>query len=263
VLGNREWLVACACSAGPAFEGSGVGCGMRATSGAIEDVWVDSRTLEASYRTVDDAPPRGICGSGLIDLVAELFVTGVIDKSGRIRRGLATPRVREGLGGAEYVVAWGDETDDGRDVALSESDISSLLRAKAAVYAGIAVLCRSVGVELADVEQFLIGGAFGEYIDVEKAIRIGLLPDLPPERFRFLGNTSALGAYAALLCVTARHEVLDVAAKMTYIELSADNAFMDEYTSALFLPHTNIDTFPTVAALLAEDRPDGARKEEA
>ena len=145
VLGNREWLVACACSAGPAFEGGGVGCGMRATAGAIEDVWIDSHTLEAAYRTVDDAAPRGICGSGLIDLVAELFVTGVIDKSGHIRRDLATPRVRDGLGGVEYVVAWADETDDGHDIAVSESDISSLVRAKAAVYAGIAVLCRSVG----------------------------------------------------------------------------------------------------------------------
>jgi uncharacterized 2Fe-2S/4Fe-4S cluster protein (DUF4445 family) len=257
VLGNRDWLVACACSAGPAFEGGGVGCGMRATTGAIEDVWIDSHTLETSYRTIDDAPPRGICGSGLIDLVAELFATGVIDRSGHLRRELPTGRVREGLGGVEYVVAWGDETDDGRDIAVTESDVSSLLRAKAAVYAGIAVLCRSVGVDLADVEQFLIGGAFGEYIDVEKAIRIGLLPDLPPERFKFLGNTSALGAYTALLCVKARHDVLDVAAKMTYIELSADNAFMDEYTSALFLPHTRIDTFPTVAALLAESELSG------
>ena len=139
VLGNKDWLVACACSAGPAFEGGGVACGMRATAGAIEDVWIDSHTLEAIYRTVDDAPPRGICGSGLIDLVAELFVTGR-HRQGRAHppAALATPRVRDGLGGAEYVVAWGDETDDGRDIAVGESDISSLVRAKAAVYAGIA-----------------------------------------------------------------------------------------------------------------------------
>ena len=252
VLGTRDWLVACACSAGPAFEGGGVRCGMRATAGAIEDVWVDSRTLEPTFKTVDGAPPVGICGSGLIDLVAELFTTGVVDKSGHIRRDLSTPRVRENGGGFEYVVVWGDEAGDGHDLAVSEADIDNLLRAKAAVYAGIAVLCRSVGVDLANVEQFLIGGAFGEYIDVEKAIRIGLLPDLPPERFSFLGNTSAVGAYTALLCVNVRHDVLDVAAKMTYLELSADNTFMDEYTSALFLPHTHLETFPTVAALLKE-----------
>ncbi len=263
VLGTRDWLVACACSAGPAFEGGGVDCGMRATAGAIEDVWVDSHTLEASYRTIDDARPRGICGSGLIDLVAELFATGVIDKSGRIRPDAPTTRVREGASGREYVVAWGSETEDGDDIVVTESDISSLLRAKAAVYAGIAVLCRAVGVDVADVEQFLIGGAFGEYIDVEKAIRIGLLPDLPPERFRFLGNTSVLGAYIALLCVSSRHDVLDVAAKMTYLELSADNTFMDEYTSALFLPHTHIEAFPTVAALLAQAGLDaGAARED-
>jgi uncharacterized 2Fe-2S/4Fe-4S cluster protein (DUF4445 family) len=256
VLGNKEWLVSCACSAGPAFEGGGVACGMRATAGAIEDVWIDSRTLEPTFATVDGAPPLGICGSGLIDLVAELFVTGVIDKAGRIRRNLATPRVREGDSGYEYVVAWADESGNGRDVAITEADINNLLRAKAAVYAGVAVLCRSVGVDLADVEQFLIGGAFGEYIDVGKAIRIGLLPDLPLERYRFLGNTSALGAYAALLCVSVRQDVLDVAGKMTYLELSADNAFMDEYTSALFLPHTDMGAFPTVAALIGDAKED-------
>jgi len=257
VLGNKDWLVACACSAGPAFEGGGVGCGMRATAGAVEDVWIDSRTLEPTFRTVDAAPPRGICGSGLIDLVAELFTTGVVDKGGRFDRSLATPRVRETEFGREYVLVWGDESADGLDIAVSEADVNSLLRAKAAVYAGIATLCRGVGVDLADVEQFLIGGAFGEYIDVEKGIRIGLLPDLPAQRFSFLGNTSAMGAYTALLCVNMRHEVLDVAAKMTYLELSADNTFMDEYTSALFLPHTDIEAFPTVARLLREAGIDG------
>jgi len=249
VLGTRDWMVACACSAGPAFEGGGVRCGMRATAGAIEDVWIDSQTLEPSYRTVDDAEPAGVCGSGLIDLVAELFVTGILDKSGRLVRDRSR-RVRSGPRGPEYVLAWGSESADGRDIAVDEVDIDNLLRAKAAVYAGIAVLCRSVGVELADVEQFLIGGAFGEYVDIEKAIRIGLLPDLPVERYRFLGNTSALGAYTALLCVNMRQDVLDVAEKMTYLELSADNTFMDEYTSALFLPHTHIERFPSVAAAL-------------
>ncbi len=140
------------------------------------------------------------------------------------------------------------------DIALTESDITSLIRAKAAIYAGYEVLCSSVGVDLADVEQIFIGGAFGQYINVEKAIRIGLLPDQPPERFHFLGNTSAQGAYAALLCVNIRHDVLDVAAKMTYLELSADNTFMDEYTSALFLPHTDLDVFPTVRDSLARTR---------
>ncbi len=167
-----------------------------------------------------------------------------------------------GGGAAQYVVAFAHEAGADHDIVITESDVTSLLRAKAAIYAGYSVLCRSVGVDLADVEQILIGGAFGQYLDVEKAIRIGLLPDLPVERFHFLGNTSVLGAYAALLCVSVRHDVLDVAAKMTYLELSADNTFMDEYTSALFLPHTDLDTFPTVRELLAAREGSGSRRRE-
>ena len=254
VLGNREWLICCACSAGPAFEGAGVTCGMRATSGAIEDIWIDGGTFEPTFRTIDDAAPQGLCGSGLIDLLAELFVTGALLKGGRFAHDLDTPRVREGEHGLEYVVAWRAETESGRDIVLTETDVDSLLRAKAAMYAGFSVLCRSVGIDIADVEQFLIGGAFGQFINVEKAVQIGLLPDLPLERFRFLGNTSALGAYIALLVVDARRQVRDIAARMTYLELSADNSFMDEYTSALFLPHTDLDAFPSVRALLARDR---------
>jgi len=252
VLGNKDWLLSCACSAGPAFEGGGVRHGMRATAGAIEDVFVDDATFEPSFRTVDDAPAVGICGSGLIDLLGELFVTGLLDKSGHLDRSAPTDRVRVLDGVPEYVVCWASEGGADHDIALTESDITSLIRAKAAIYAGYEVLCTSVGVDLADVEQIFIGGAFGQYINVEKAIRIGLLPDQPPERFHFLGNTSAQGAYAALLCVNIRHDVLDVAAKMTYLELSADNSFMDEYTSALFLPHTDLDVFPTVRDKLAQ-----------
>jgi len=260
VLGNRDWMISCACSAGPAFEGGGVADGMRATAGAIEEVWVDPATFETTFTTVDDKPAMGICGSGLIGLLGELFVAGVIDKSGRIRRDLDTPRVRDGESGPEYVVAWSAQTGSDRDIALRETDINNLVRAKAAIYAGFSVLCRSVGVDLAEVEQVLIGGAFGEYIDTERAIEIGLLPDLPLERFRFLGNTSALGAYTVLLCTEMRRVIIDVARKMTYLELSADNAFMDEYMSALFLPHTHLEYFPSVQALL-ERRPDDTATE--
>ena len=264
VLGNSEWLICCACSAGPAFEGAGVTCGMRATAGAIEDIWVDGSTFEPTFRTVDDAPPQGLCGSGMIDLLAELFVTGALLKGGRFARDLRTPRVRETERGFEYVVAWAPETDAGHDIVLTEADVDALLRAKAAMYAGVAVLCRSVGVEVAAVEQFLIGGAFGQFINVEKSIRIGLLPDLPVDRFKFLGNTSALGAYITLLSVDARRRQGEIAARMTYLELSADNSFMEEYTSALFLPHTDIEAFPSVRDLLGDailgvvvDQPNG------
>ena len=158
--------------------------------------------------------------------------------------------MREGEHGAEYVVAWAGETATGQDIVLTKVDIDNLLRAKAAIYAGYTVLCQSVGADPADVEQVLIGGAFGQYINIEKAIQIGLLPDLPWERFQFLGNTSAKGAYYALLSRTARTQVTAAAAMMTYLELSADNTFYDNFTSALFLPHTAIDRFPSVQALL-------------
>ena len=249
VLGGREWMVTCACSAGPAFEGAGVVNGMRATLGAIEEVWVHSETFEPTIRVIGNKPPRGICGSGLISLLAELFVTGVIDRSGHPKLDLNTPRVRMGDHGPEYVVAWGEETETGEDIALTKVDIDNLMRAKAAIYAGFSVLAASVGVDLADVEQVLVGGAFGKYINIENAIKIGLLPDLPWDRFNFLGNTSVRGSYLALLSRAAREQIREIADSMTYIELSADNTFYEAFTAALFLPHTEITRFPSVAEI--------------
>jgi uncharacterized 2Fe-2S/4Fe-4S cluster protein (DUF4445 family) len=252
VLGNADWLIACACSAGPAFEGAGVHSGMRASEGAVEEVWINADTYEPTYRVIGDVLPRGICGSGMISLLAEMFITGVIDKSGRINRTLDSPRVRVGDHGPEYIVAWAEETQKQEEnIVLTEVDVSNLIRAKAAIYAGFSVLTSSVGIGLADVEQVLIGGAFGKYIDIEKAVHIGLLPDMPWERFKYLGNTSVLGAFTALLCPDMRREVVEIANKMTYLELSADNRFMEEFTSALFLPHTDTTAFPSVMRLLS------------
>ncbi len=253
-LGTADWLLSCACSAGPAFEGAGVEHGMRATAGAIEEVWINSATYEPTYRVIGNEAPAGICGSGLIALLAELFITGVIDRSGNLNRTLDSVRIRDGDHGPEFVVVWADETAHGRDIVLTKVDIDNLLRAKAAIYAGYTVLCQSVGVDPADVTQVLIGGAFGQYINIEKAIQIGLLPDLPWDRFKFLGNTSVKGAYMALLSRSARSRIADAAAKLTYLELSADNAFYDCFTSALFLPHTEIERFPSVQALLNSGR---------
>ncbi|MBI3958091.1 MAG: DUF4445 domain-containing protein [Chloroflexi bacterium] len=250
VLGNQEWMLACACSAGPAFEGAGVGHGMRASAGAIEEVWINSATREPTWRVIGDQPPQGICGSGLISLLAELFITGVLDRSGNFNRQLGTPRLRVGSHGPEYVVAWAAESAHGQDIVLTEVDIDNLLRAKAAIYAGYTVLCQRVGVDPAEVEQVLIGGAFGQYLNVEKAVQIGLLPDLPWERFRFLGNTSARGAALALLSREARQRIAAAAQQMTYLELSADNSFYENFISALFLPHTAMERFPSVAAVM-------------
>ena len=262
VLGDCTWLISCACSAGPAFEGAGVVHGMRATAGAIEEVWINPQDYEAHYRVVappdhdgsgnGEVKPRGICGSGLISLIAEMFITGLVDKSGNINLTLPTSRVRKGEHGAEYVVAWADETAIGTDIVITAVDIDNLMRAKAAIYAGFSVLARSVGLTMADIDQVLIGGAFGQYINVEKAIQIGLLPDKPFEAFQFLGNTSVRGAYMALLSREMRQRVTEIGQMMTYLELSADNTFFDEFNAALFLPHTDETQFPSVAALLGK-----------
>jgi uncharacterized 2Fe-2S/4Fe-4S cluster protein (DUF4445 family) len=252
VLGSQQWMVSCACSAGPAFEGAGVRDGMRATKGAIEEVWINVETLEPNIRVIGGGKPRGICGSGLISLLAELFLAGVIDKSGNVNTTLDSPRIRTGPYEGEYVLAFAEETQHSQDIVITRVDIDNLLRAKAAIFAGYVVLAESVGVPLESVEQVLIGGSFGQYINVEKAIEIGLLPDMPWENFHFLGNTAVMGAYHALLDKRAAQRINEIAKQMTYIELSADNAFYEAFMSALFLPHTDLSLFPNVAKLKAQ-----------
>ena len=246
VLGNQDWLVTCACSAGPAFEGAGVVHGMRATNGAIEEVWINGDSFEPSTRVIGNSKPKGICGSGLISLIAEMFLTGLLDKAGNVNLTLPTKRVREGEHGGEYVLAWANESETGEDITITRVDVDNLLRAKAAIYAGFSVLAEQVGMTLEDVQQMYIGGSFGKYINVEKAVQIGLLPDMPWNKFTFLGNTSIKGAYFTLLSSDERERIKDIANRMTYIELSADNTFYEAFTSALFLPHTDMSKFPTV-----------------
>jgi uncharacterized 2Fe-2S/4Fe-4S cluster protein (DUF4445 family) len=164
---------------------------------------------------------------------------------------LDTPRVRTGEHGGEYVVAWAEETSHGKDIVITHVDIDNLLRAKAAIFAGFVVLAESLGMTIEDIQQVLIGGSFGQYINVEKAIQIGLLPDINWENFHFLGNTSVLGAYYALLSAQFRSQLEGIAKRMTYIELSADNKFYDAFMSALFLPHTDLSLFPTIAEITA------------
>jgi uncharacterized 2Fe-2S/4Fe-4S cluster protein (DUF4445 family) len=249
VLGNRDWLVTCACSAGPAFEGAGVVNGMRATTGAVEEVWINGDTFEPTFRVIGGSKPKGICGSGLISLLAEMFLTGLLDKAGNVNLSSKTDRVREGEHGPEYVVVWGRDTENGQDIVISHVDVDNLLRAKAAIYAGFTVLADQVGVALEDATKVLIGGSFGKYINVEKAIQIGLLPDMPWDRFEFLGNTAVRGAYRALLDWQVRDRIKQIAERMTYIELSADNTFYDAFMSAMFLPHTDANKFPSVEAV--------------
>ncbi|OQX61543.1 MAG: ferredoxin, partial [Anaerolinea sp. 4484_236] len=207
---------------------------------------------EPTFRVIGGSKPEGLCGSGLISLLAEMFLTGVVDKGGKVNTKLPTSRTRDGAHGGEYVVAWAAESSAGEDIVITNVDIDNLLRAKAAIYAGFAVLAENVGVTLDMAEKVLVGGSFGKYINVEKAIEIGLLPDLPWERFQFLGNTSVQGSYLALIDYEARNRITEIAARMTYIELSADNKFYDAFMSALFLPHTDMSLFPSVAKMMEE-----------
>ncbi len=245
VLGCRDWLVTCACSAGPAFEGAGVENGMRASAGAIEEVWINPATLEPSYRTIGNLPPRGLCGSGLISLLSELFRTGIIDKAGHFAT-VPNPRLRPGEHGPEYVVTWASNSAHNRDIVITRVDIDNLLRAKAAMYAGFDVLASQVGLSLDAIQRVLVGGSFGRYINIETAVQIGLLPDMPWDRFAFLGNTAVRGAYLALVDRHSRARLDLIAARMTYIELSTDNTFYDAFMAALFLPHTDLSRFPSL-----------------
>jgi len=244
-VGNNEWLMTAACSAGPCFEGSGIRHGMRATEGAIESVKIDPKTFEPTIEVIGNAAPAGICGSGMIDAISELFFSGIIDQRGKFMRDLKTDRIKIGDEGPEYILHHGEL----KDIVLTEVDIENVMRAKAAIYAGISIMLKEVGLSLDAVERIYIAGGFGNYLDIDKAIMIGMLPDLPKEKFSFIGNTSIAGAYLCLLSDKMRAEAEDIALKMTYIELSVSRGFMDEYMSALFLPHTNMELFPTVRDL--------------
>lgn len=245
VLGNKDWLVSCSCSAGPAFEGAGVTCGMRAMQGAIEGLTIDEKTFEVTYSTIGGIRPSGICGSGLIDALAKMRKVGVIDRAGNMHHNLPTPRIRTSDAGIEFVLVWADEATD-RDVVITEADVKNLLRAKGAVFAGIRSLLKLVDLDMSDIERIYIAGGFGNYLNINDAIEIGLLPDIGVNKYSFIGNSSVKGAYAALVASSALHEVEQLTERITYMELSAGNLFMEEFISAVFLPHTDLSLFPSV-----------------
>jgi uncharacterized 2Fe-2S/4Fe-4S cluster protein (DUF4445 family) len=244
VLGNKDWLVSDSCSAGPAFEGAGIKFGMRATRGAIEQVNIHPRSYEPMILTIGRTKPLGICGSGLIDAVAGLLEVGAIDQNGKFRLDLPTERVRKGPDGYEYVLARKEETQINEDIVLTEIDIENLIRTKAAIYAGCKVLLESVGLGFKDVEQVIIAGGFGRHLDLEKAMFIGLLPELDIEKFLFVGNGSLLGARLLSFSKDLLREAERIARMMTNLELSNHPTFMNEFIAAMFLPHTDIAAFP-------------------
>ncbi|MEW6674304.1 MAG: ASKHA domain-containing protein [Thermodesulfobacteriota bacterium] len=248
VIGNKEWLACAACSAGPAFEGGGIKLGMRAAKGAIEDFSIDPLTLEPMNITIGNVRPKGICGSGLITAVATMFEMGIIDSLGKFNRDLGTPRIRKSDGIYEYVLAWKDETQIDRDVVLTEPDIDNLIRAKGAMYSGFMTLLEEVGLTINDLDRVILAGGFGSYVDLEKAMIIGLLPEMDPGKVIYIGNGSLLGARMSSLTNRIRKDVVEVTRKMTNFELSETASYMDNYVAALFLPHTDTGKFPKLKA---------------
>ncbi len=250
VIGNSDWMVTASCSAGPAFEGGGIKCGMVAMNGAIQDFAIDPKTLEPEIKTIGDAKPRGICGSGLISAIAGFMLAGVIGQNGKYNNQLKSKRIREGTDGWEYVLAWAKETQIGQDIVLTEIDIDNLIRAKAAMYAGCDTVSRSVNIACADFKQVILAGNFGSSLNIENAITIGLLPDIPRDRFVFIGNGSLSGARLVNYSQDISQATLRVARMMTNIELSENNEFNQNYIAAMFLPHTDEQAFPSVTKAL-------------
>ncbi len=250
VIGNKDWLACAACSAGPAFEGGGIEFGMRAAPGAIEDFSMDPFTYEPMNLTIGNVRPKGICGSGLLITVATMFEMGVIDNLGKFNRDINTPRIREREGIVEYVLAYAPETQIDRDIVLTEPDIDNLIRAKGAIYSGCMTLLEEVGLSVGDLQRVILAGGFGSYVDLEKAMTIGLLPEIEPEKVTFVGNGSLMGARMSALTNRIRKDVVEVTRKMTNFELSETHSYMDKYVASLFLPHTDMNLFPKVKARL-------------
>lgn len=245
VVGNSEWMVSASCSAGPAFEGGGIRHGMLATTGAIETFKIDAQGRTPVIATIGGEKPHGICGAGLISIVAELFTAGVIDQRGKFQPEISE-RVRSGTDGYEYLIVAANETGAGKDIVLTEMDIDNLIRAKAAMYAGYQTLLTGVDMTFAQLDKVVIAGTFGSHLDIEDAVTIGLLPDIDRDKFIFVGNGSLLGARLCSFSTDLVEASKRVSKLVTNIELSESATFMDNYIASMFLPHTNATLFPGV-----------------
>jgi uncharacterized 2Fe-2S/4Fe-4S cluster protein (DUF4445 family) len=243
-IGNNEWLVCCSASAGPSFEGGGTRCGMRATRGAIEKVEIADGRVK--YQTIGNTKPRGICGSGLIDCIYELVRNKIIGSDGKFDRTRKDPGLTFKDDVPQYVIAEAGETESGEPIVFTESDIANLIKSKGSIFAAIKALVGYIGLSLDQLETFYVAGGFGNYLNVPKAVAIGLLPDIPIEKIRFIGNSSLTGARLALTSEQALEKCMNVSRSMTNIELSNYQPYMDEYIAALFLPHTDRRLFPSV-----------------
>jgi uncharacterized 2Fe-2S/4Fe-4S cluster protein (DUF4445 family) len=248
VLGNQDFLLACSASAGPAFEGGAVTCGMRATSGAIDSVQIFPREPAVSVTTIDGRPPVGLCGTGLLDALASLFLAGWVDRSGRFltdSRG-ARFRTSEEDSRPGFLLVPSEESGSKRDIVITQADVENLIRTKASIYAAVDCLVHSIGLSFSDIQKLYIAGAFGNRLDVSSCVTIGLLPEIPLDRIQFIGNSSVAGAKLALLNRQRFEEVKGLRDRITYRELMVDRSYMERFTSACFLPHTDLSRFPSV-----------------
>ena len=246
VIGNRDWLVACAGAAGPALEGGVASMGMMAGPGVIDKVRINPVSKAFSVRTIQDKPPMGICGSGLIDLVAQLFLAGMIDLRGKFVAERCAERLQEMDGIKHLIVMDAKDSGTGKDLTLSQPDIDALIRSKAAMYTILTTITTMLNVSMKEISRFNIAGTFGSYINPRSAITLGMIPDLPLETYRPLGNTSLNGACQALLSAAARDEIYRIRDRITYVELNVNQEFMNLFSAAKFIPHTDRSLFPSV-----------------
>lgn len=246
VFGNNEFLMSCACSAGPAFEGGDISCGMRATDGAIDAMKIDKATMEPDYTVIGNARhPVGICGSGIIDTIAELFKAGIINGKGKFSREGRRIRFDEnGMG--EYIIAFKEDTGLTRDISINEVDIDNFIRAKGAIFSATMTMLSSMGMDPSVLEHVYVAGGIGSGINMDNAVTIGMLPDIDRSCFSYIGNSSLAGAYAMLTSQKSREKVDELARTMTYLELSTEPGYMDSFVGACFLPHTDAEMFPSV-----------------
>ncbi len=252
VLGNKEFLVSCACSAGPAFEGGGIEDGMRAAIGAIDKVEIDRESGEARYSTIGNAKPVGICGTGIISLLANLLLTGCIDPAGRLNRERKNPAITVSGKKAMYTIVPADQSGTSGAIKISEIEIENIIRAKAAIYSACCLITKQLEISFDDVSNIYIAGGFGRFLDLNNAKIIGLIPDQPLDKFRYIGNASLIGSSMILISQDFREKQIRLANRMTYIDLSTDSSYMDQYTAALFMPHTDHSLFPSVDELIKE-----------